>query len=336
MKEEEEEEKMLKSRFDDNIYSEFSKQYNLKKNDLIFPLFVNENNNNNFQELSNMPGIFKISYNKVIQMVDKIIDHGIDSLLLFGIPRIRDNRGKSAISKNGIVQNSLQLIKSNFGSKITVITDVCVCQYNKTGHCGLLEKKDKKAVVVNNDLTNELLAKIALSHASAGVDIVAPSSMMDGQVRKIRETLDSNGYNKIKILSFSAKQSSSLYKPFRSETFFDTGGSNEIDKSTYQVSYNNPIQIQREIELDIYEGSDMVLIKPAISSLDLLYRIKKFCKIPIVVQIVSGEYSMIKAASKIGLIDEIWFILNLIYSLKRAGVDKIISYSSFNISKYLL
>jgi porphobilinogen synthase len=316
----------------DNIYYEFSKQFNLKKSDMIFPLFVDENNN--FQELSYMPGIFKISYDKIIQVVDKIVDHGIHSLILFGIPRLRDNRGKSSISKNGVVQKSLHLIKSNFGSKVTVITDVCVCQYNKTGHCGLLEK-DKKVVVINNDLTIELLSKIALSHARAGVDIVAPSSMMDGQVRKIRETLDSNGYNKVKILSFSAKQSSSLYKPFRSETFFDTGA-NEIDKSTYQVSYNNPRQIQREIEMDIYERSNMVLIKPALSSLDLVYGIKKFCKIPIVVQIVSGEYSMIKAASKIGVLDETYFILNLIYSLKRAGVDKIISYSSFNISKYLL
>jgi porphobilinogen synthase len=322
--------------FDNDIYYEFSKQFNLKKSDLIFPLFVNENKNS-FQELSYMPGIFKISYDEIIQIVEKIVDQGIISLLLFGIPRLRDNMGKSSFSKNGIIQNSLQLIKSNFGNKITVITDVCVCQYNKTGHCGLLlEKNDKKEVVVNNDLTIELLSKIALSHASAGADIVAPSSMMDGQVRKLRETLDSNGYNNIKILSFSAKQSSSLYKPFRSATFFDTASANEIDKSTYQVSYNNPRQIQREIEMDIYEGSDMVLIKPAISSLDLVYRIKKFCKIPIVVQIVSGEYSMIKAASEIGVLDEIYFILNLIYSLKRVGVDKIISYSSFDISKYLL
>ena len=322
--------------FDNDIYYEFSKQFNLKKSDLIFPLFVNENKNS-FQELSYMPGIFKISYDEIIQIVEKIVDQGIISLLLFGIPRLRDNMGKSSFSKNGIIQNSLQLIKSNFGNKITVITDVCVCQYNKTGHCGLLlEKNDKKEVVVNNDLTIELLSKIALSHASAGADIVAPSSMMDGQVRKLRETLDSNGYNNIKILSFSAKQSSSLYKPFRSETFFDNASANEIDKSTYQVSYNNPRQIQREIEMDIYEGSDMVLIKPAISSLDLVYRIKKFCKIPIVVQIVSGEYSMIKTASKIGVLDETYFVLNLIYSLKRAGVDKIISYSSFDISKYLL
>ncbi len=297
---------------------------------MIFPLFIDENNN--FQELSNMPGIFKISYDKITEIVDEVVENGIHSLILFGIPRFRDNRGKSSISKNGVVQKSLQLIKSNFGRRITVITDVCVCQYNKTGHCGLLEKDQKG---VNNDLTIELLSKIALSHARAGVDIVAPSSMMDGQVKKIRKTLDANGYNKIKILSFSAKQSSSLYKPFRSETFFDTHV-NEIDKSTYQVSYNNTRQIQREIEMDIHEGSNMVMIKPAISSLDLVYRIKKVCKIPIVVQIVSGEYSMIKAASKIGLLDETWFILNLIYSLKRAGVDKIISYSSLNISKYLL
>jgi porphobilinogen synthase len=314
----------------DNIYFEFSKKFNLKKSDLIFPLFVDENNN--FQELSYMPGIFKISYDKIIQIVDEVVDNGIQSIILFGIPKLRDNRGQSLISKNGVIQKSLQLIKSNFGSRITVITDVCVCQYNKTGHCGLLDK-DKK--VVNNDLTIKLLSKIALSHARAGVDIVAPSSMMDGQVKKIREILDANGYKKIKILSFSAKQSSSLYKPFRSETFFDTRA-NEIDKSTYQVSYNNPRQIHREIEMDIYEGANMVMIKPAISSLDLVYRIKKICKVPIVVQIVSGEYSMIKAAAKIGLFDETCFILNLISSLKRAGVDKIISYSSFNISKYLL
>jgi porphobilinogen synthase len=314
----------------DNIYCEFSKKFNLKKSDLILPLFVDENKN--FQELSYLPGIFKISYDKIIQIVDEVIDNGIQSLILFGIPKLRDNRGQSLIAKNGVVQKSLQLIKSNFGSRITVITDVCVCQYNKTGHCGILDK-DKK--VVNNDLTIELLSQIALSHARAGVDIVAPSSMMDGQVKKIREVLDANGYKKIKILSFSAKQSSSLYKPFRSETFFDIRA-NEIDKSTYQVSYNNPRQIHREIEMDIYEGANMVMIKPAISSLDLVYRIKKLCKIPIVVQIVSGEYSMIKAAAKIGLLDETYFILNLISSLKRAGVDKIISYSSFNISKYLL
>jgi porphobilinogen synthase len=314
----------------DNYYYEYSKCFNLKKSDLIFPLFIDENNN--FQELSFMPGIFKIPFNKILNMVDQVIDKGLSSIILFGIPRLRNNSATASFSKNGIIQKSLHLIKSNFGNKITIITDVCMCQYNKTGHCGLLLHNKK---TVNNDRTIELLAKIALSHAKAGVDIVAPSAMMDGQVKKIREILDTNGYNKIKILSFSAKQSSSLYKPFRSETFFNKN-INEIDKSTYQVSYNNPRQIHREIKMDIYEGANMVMIKPAISSLDLVYEIKKFCKIPIVVQIVSGEFSMIKAASKIGLLDETFFILNLLYSLKRAGVDKIISYSSFDISKYLI
>lgn len=314
----------------DNYYYEYSKYFNLKKSDLIFPLFIDENNN--FQELSFMPGIFKIPFNKILNMVDQVIDKGLSSIILFGIPRFRNNSATASFSKNGIIQKSLHLIKSNFGNKITIITDVCICQYNKTGHCGLLIQNKK---TVNNDRTIELLAKIALSHARAGVDIVAPSAMMDGQVKKIREILDTNGYNKIKILSFSAKQSSSLYKPFRSETFFNKN-INEIDKSTYQVSYNNPRQIHREIKMDIYEGANMVMIKPAISSLDLVYGIKKFCKIPIVVQIVSGEFSMIKAASKIGLLDETFFILNLLYSLKRAGVDKIISYSSFDISKYLV
>jgi porphobilinogen synthase len=240
--------------------------------------------------------------------------------------------GTSATSNNGIVQKSLRLIKSNFGNKITTITDVCVCQYNKTGHCGLLENGKN---VVDNDLTIELLSDIALSHAMSGVDVVAPSSMMDGQVQRIKEKLNANGYKKIKILSFSAKQSSSLYKPFRSETFFHISD-NEIDKSQYQVPYYNPREIQREIEMDIHEGSNMVMVKPAMSSLDLIYRIKKICKLPLVVQVVSGEYSMIKAAAAFGLLDEIWYILNLIFALKRAGADMIISYSSLNISKYLL
>jgi porphobilinogen synthase len=313
----------------EDIYYEFSKRSSLIKNDLIFPLFVDENNK--FQELNVMPGLFKVPYNSVIQVLEEIVENGIQSIILFGIPRLRNNIGTSATSKNGIVQKSLMLIKSNFGNKITTITDVCICQYNNTGHCGILEKNRQ---VVDNDLTNELLSDIALSHAISGVDIVAPSSMMDGQVKRIREKLDDNGYNKIKILSFSAKQSSSLYKPFRSETFFPS--SNEINKSTYQVPYYNSREIQREIEMDIHEGANMVMIKPAMSSLDLIYRIKKICMLPLVVQIVSGEYSIIKAAATLGLFDETSYILNLISALKRSGADKIISYSSLNISKYLL
>ena len=180
----------------------------------------------------------------------------------------------------------------------------------------------------------ERLSDIALSHAISGADIVAPSSMMDGQVKRIREKLDTNGYNEIKILSFSAKQSSSLYKPFRSETFFPS--SSEIDKSTYQVSYYNSREIQREIEMDIHEGTNMVMIKPAMSSLDLIYRIKKNCTLPLVVQVVSGEYSIMKAGVTIGLFDETSYVLNLLSALKRSGADKIISYSTLNISKYLL
>ncbi len=315
--------------YDDDYYYEFSKKSNLRKNNLIFPLFVDESNK--FQELNVMPGIFKVPYNKIIQTLEEVVESGVHSIILFGIPRLRNTMGTAAISKNGIVQKSLKLIKSNFGNKISTITDVCICQYNNTGHCGLFKKTKK---VVDNDLTIELLSDIALSHAIAGVDIVAPSSMMDGQVKRIKEILDINGYNKIKILSFSAKQSSSLYKPFRSETFFHS--TNEIDKSTYQVPYHNPREILREIETDIHEGSNMVMIKPAMSSLDLIYRIKKICTIPLVVQIVSGEYSMIKAASTIGLFDETMYILNLISALKRSGADKIITYSSLNISKFLI
>jgi porphobilinogen synthase len=311
-------------------YYEFSKRCRLYRKDMIFPLFVDENDK--FQELNVMPGFFKVPYNSIIHFLEKIVENGINSVILFGIPRLRNNQATSATSPNGIVQKSLKLIKSNFGNKITTITDVCICQYNNTGHCGLLEKAKK---VVDNDLTIELLSRIALSHAISGVDVVAPSSMMDGQVQRIKQKLDTNGFNKVKILSFSAKQSSSLYKPFRSETFFNKAVS-EMDKSTYQVSYYNPRQILREIEMDIHEGTNMVMIKPAMASLDLIYRIKNICQLPLVVQVVSGEYSMIKAAAGTGLFDETWYILNLISELKRAGADKIISYSSLNISKYLL
>lgn len=319
--------KMLK---DEDNYYEFSKRCGLCKKDMIFPLFVDENDK--FEELNVMPGLFKVPYNDLIRTLEKIVESGIHSVIIFGIPRLRNNMATSASSRNGIVQKAVRLIKSNFGNKITTITDVCICQYNKTGHCGLLEK-DKN--IVDNDLTIELLADIALSHAMSGVDIVAPSSMMDGQIQRIKEKLDTNGYKKIKILSFSAKQSSSLYKPFRSETFYHISD-NEIDKSTYQVPFYNPRQIEREIEMDIQEGSNMVMIKPAMSSLDLVYRIKKICQLPLVVQIVSGEYSIIKAGAAVGFLDETWFILNLIAALKRSGADMIISYSSLNISKYLL
>ena len=322
-----EKKKMLK---DEDNYYEFSKRCGLCKRDMIFPLFVDENDK--LQELNVMPGLFKVPYNDLIPSLEKIVESGIHSVIIFGIPRLRNNRATSASSKNGIVQKTVRLIKSNFGNKITTITDVCICQYNKTGHCGLLEKAKN---IVDNDLTIELLADIALSHAMSGVDIVAPSSMMDGQIQRIKEKLDTNGYKKIKILSFSAKQSSSLYKPFRSETFYHISA-NEIDKSTYQVPFYNPRQIEREIEMDIHEGSNMIMIKPAMSSLDLVYRIKKICQLPLVVQIVSGEYSIIKAGAAFGLLDETWFILNLIAALKRSGADMIISYSSLNISKYLL
>ena len=178
--------------YDDDYYYEFSKKSNLTKNDLIFPLFVDESNK--FQELNVMPGIFKVPYNKIIQTLEEVVESGVHSIILFGIPRLRNTMGTAAISKNGIIK-SLKLIKSNFGNKISTITDVCICQYNNTGHCGLFKKTKK---VVDNDLTIELLSNIALSHAIAGVDIVAPSSMMDGQVKRIKEKLDINGYNKNK------------------------------------------------------------------------------------------------------------------------------------------
>lgn len=310
-------------------YLELARHCGICKNDLIYPIFITESNQH--KSLVSMPGIAKIPYHKIINHVDNLMKKDLRTLILFGDPKKRDEKGSLSFSHNGIIQKTLKLLKTTFGDKLSLISDVCLCQYNKSGHCGILDTKNNQ---IKNDETLEYLCKIALSHSEAGADIVAPSSMMDGQVKIIREKLNNEGYKKIKILSFSAKLSSSLYKPFRMETFLRKNLKN-LDKSSYQVSYCNRKEIIREIDSDIREGADMVMIKPSITSLDLIYQTSKICKLPIVVQIVSGEYSMIKAASSIGAIDEIYYLINLIGAIKRAGGNKIISYSSLDLSRFI-
>lgn len=311
-------------------YIELANHFGLCKTDLIYPIFITESNQH--KNFESMPGVMKIPYNKIIDFVDQIVTKDLRSIILFGNPKKRDNHGSMAFSHNGIVQKTLRLLKSTFGSRLCLISDVCLCQYNKSGHCGILDNKNN---LIKNDKTIEYLSKIAVSHSEAGADIVAPSSMMDGQVKFIRERLNREGYRKIKILSFSAKLSSSLYNPFRMELFLKKNFRG-LNKSSYQVSYSNTNEIMREIDLDMKEGADMVMIKPSISSLDLIYRVSKISKLPIVVQIVSGEYSMVKAASNVGAIDEIYYLLNLLGAIKRSGGNKIISYSSLQLSEFMV
>lgn len=296
-------------------------QAGLRKEHLIFPVFVSDRQGS----IGSMPGMSVMPVEKVADYVQTIAGAGISSIIMFGIPKSRDSNGSPAADKNGIVQQAVRAIKSGFGNSMNITTDVCVCQYNLSGHCGILHSGR-----VDNDATLEVLAEIAKSHAEAGADVVAPSSMMDGQVHTIKNAL---GGFATKILSYSAKHASSLYTPFRSAAF--AKARLQIDKSSYQVSYANKRQAMMEIETDINEGADMVMIKPALAYLDLVRMAKDRFNFPIAVQNVSGEYAMIKAAAMRGWIDEEEWKACSIASIRRAGADRIISYFSLDVARYL-
>ncbi len=308
-------------------YQEALSAAGLLKKHLICPIFVSERSQNNSNSsTSAMPGMPLTSAGKMVDRVQEITDAGITSMIIFGIPKIRDAKGSEASGRYGVVQRAVEHIKSAFGGSVKVITDVCLCQYNLSGHCGLLVNER-----VDNDATIKALAEIAASHAYAGADIVAPSAMMDGQVRAIREALDARGLS-ARILSYSAKHASSLYTPFRSATFQKAGA---MDKSTYQVGYANARQAMREIAQDIQEGADMVMIKPALAYLDLVKRAKEAFRTPVAVQNVSGEYAMIKAAARRGLVDEEeWKVASMV-AMRRSGADMIISYFALDIADRL-
>lgn len=307
----------------ENMYRQIFANTGLRKNHLIFPVFVSERPG----KIGSMPGMSVTSVEKIEPHIQSLVDSGISSVIIFGIPNNRDPHGSAAFDNKGVVQRAVRSVKSGFGSSVNIITDVCICQYNTTGHCGIIA--DDR---VDNDTTLHILSEIAASHAEAGADMVAPSSMMDGQVRAIKSQLAIRGLNAT-ILSYSAKHASSLYTPFRSAAF--ANGKSRLDKSSYQVSFANPRQVLLEIENDICEGADMVMIKPALAYLDLVRMVKDKFSYPVAVQNVSGEYAMIKAAAMLGLIDEEEWKVSSITSIKRAGADKIISYFAVDVAKYL-
>jgi porphobilinogen synthase len=293
----------------------------LRREHLVCPVFVSERQQ---VEVSAMPDMPIVSAGGIAGRVQEIADAEIPSIILFGIPKSRDGDGSGA--QYSVVQHAVREIKSAFGRSIDIITDVCLCQYNLSGHCGIIKNGS-----VDNDLTLSALAQIAKSHADAGADVVAPSAMMDGQVRAIRDALDSSGHS-TRILSYSAKHASSLYTPFRSAAFAKKGA---IDKSSYQVSYANPKQAMREIAQDIAEGADMVMVKPGLAYLDLVRRAKEQFSAPVAVQNVSGEYAMIKAAARRGWIDEEQWKIASIAAMRRAGADRIISYFALDVARHL-
>jgi porphobilinogen synthase len=288
----------------------------LSPDDFIYPLFVMHGKGVK-KEISSMPGNYQQSIDNIVKDCEEVKDLGIPSVLLFGIPEHKDEVGSEAYSDDGIVQHAIKAIKNKF-PELVVITDVCLCEYTSHGHCGLI-----KNGVVQNDATLELLAREALSHAKAGADMVAPSDMMDGRVGAIRETLDSDGFYDIPIMSYAAKYASSFYGPFReaAESTPQFG-----DRRSYQMDAPNSREALREVALDIDEGADIVMVKPALAYLDIIYQVKQQFNLPVAAYNVSGEYSMIKAAAKLGWIDGERAMMESLIAIKRAGADIILTY----------
>jgi porphobilinogen synthase len=306
----------------------------------IFPIFVYENEltfkNSLKQQYLNYSKVF---IENISEFVQQLVDLNIYNILIFGVPKKRNSLGTSSFGKNGITQNSIKRIKENFGNKINIISDVCMCQYNTSGHCGILHTdrittktglRNLRNIKIDNDETLKILGKIALSLSESGTDFIAPSSMMDGQVLFLKKILNDNNFKNIKIMSYSSKHNSCLYSPFRSNNFFKP---DFIDKSSYQNSVNNPRESIREVLTDIKEGADWVMIKPSYWYMDLVRAVKENIDKPLVIQNVSGEYAFIQAADEKKWLDKIeWSTLSLM-SLKRAGADKIISYFIFELLK---
>ncbi len=297
----------------------------LSVDDLIYPLFVIWGKGIK-NEIPSMPGVYQFSLDNLGDEVKEINDLGIPAVILFGIPEKKDEAASGAYASNGIVQEAIRLIKEK-APDLLVITDVCLCEYTNHGHCGVV--KDGKIL---NDLTLEILAKTALSHAEAGADMVAPSDMMDGRVAAIRSTLDENGYENVPIMSYAAKHASNFYGPFReaAESAPQFG-----DRRTYQMDSANALETLREVSLDIEEGADIVMVKPALPCLDLIYRVKQDFGYPTAAYNVSGEYAMVKAAAQKGWIDEKKVVLEILTAIKRAGADIILTYHAKDVVNWL-
>jgi len=301
------------------------RETHLTKNDFIYPLFVAEGENFR-KEIGSMPDVFQLSVDNVLRECEELLNLGINAVLLFGIPDFKDEAGSSGYAADGIVQKATREIKKNF-PEMLIVTDVCLCEYTSHGHCGVVENE-----YVVNDKSLELLAAQALTHAENGADIIAPSDMMDGRVAVIRQKLDENGFQETPIMAYSAKFSSAFYGPFReaAESAPQFG-----DRKSYQMDFGNSDEAMREIALDIQEGADIVMVKPALSYLDLIRRAKDNFNLPVAAYNVSGEYSMIKAAAERGWIDGEKVMLEVLTSIKRAGADVIITYFAKEAAKLI-
>ena len=296
----------------------------LRPQDLIYPIFVCEGKNIK-NEIKSMPGQYQVSVDRLPSLCNRLIELNIKSVILFGVPDIKDDDGKVAQDDNGIVQRAVKEIKKT-NNEILVIVDVCHCQYTLHGHCGTIDKGD-----VDNDKTVTNLGLQALSLARAGADVIAPSDMMDGRVNHIRNILDKNNFEKLPIFSYSVKYASAFYGPFgdAAENTPQHG-----DRKSYQMNYKNSLEAMREAETDINEGADALIVKPAMSYLDIIYRIKSKYSIPVIAYNVSGEYSMAHSAVDKNWIDK-QVIFEILTSMKRAGANAIITYHAIEVAEYL-
>jgi len=293
--------------------------------DLILPLFVIDGQNIK-NPIPSMPGHYQLSIDNFLKTAQEAYDLGIPAIILFGIPDKKDALGTSAYADSGIVQKAVQTVKEKF-PELVVITDVCLCQYTDHGHCGVVEGDS-----IDNDATLDLLARTALSHAKAGADMVAPSDMMDGRVAEIREILDENNFYRVALMAYSAKYCSAYYGPFRSAA---DSAPKFGDRRTYQMDPANALEAIREVTMDIEEGADIIMVKPALAYLDVIYRVREEFDLPLAAYSVSGEFSMIKAAEKMGWIDGPRVMMETLTAIKRAGADLILTYFAIEAAKAL-
>ncbi|MGL4903941.1 MAG: porphobilinogen synthase [Cetobacterium sp.] len=301
------------------------KNIDFSLDNLIYPLFIEEGENIKV-EISSMKGQFRISIDMLEDELKELEELGIKSLLLFGIPKKKDLVGSEGYSDTGIVQEAIRFIKEKFPSFL-VVTDVCLCEYTSHGHCGILKGEE-----LLNDETLKLLQKVALSHAKAGADIVAPSDMMDGRIAAIRKVLDENGFINLPIMSYSVKYASAYYGPFREAAdSAPTFG----DRKTYQMDYRNSKDYLIEVRNDIEEGADIIMVKPGMPYLDVVKGVSDAINNPVAIYNVSGEYSMVKAAAENGWIDEERVVMENMYAMRRAGADIIITYHAKDVAKWL-
>ncbi len=293
---------------------------------LVYPLFIKEGHEDAIA-IPSMPDVYQFSIERVLKEIEEVINLSIPAVLLFGIPEKKDETGSGAYDENGIIQKAIRAIKKGFGKDIVVVADLCMCEYTSHGHCGVIRDGD-----VDNDETLKLLARAALAQATAGADIIAPSDMMDGRVRAVREVLDTNKFSHIPIMSYAAKYASALYGPFRdaAESAPQFG-----DRRSYQMDPPNQREAIREMELDIEEGADIIMVKPALFYLDILALARERLNRPLAAYSVSGEYTMVKLTAAKGYLDYKRVVTEMNTSIKRAGADIIITYFAKELARWM-